>query len=163
MNIALRCYIDNKLNPQNDNVIHYNDNLVLVFDTETTIDKYQNLNFGSYGVWQNDKLDEFGLFYDNNLDNNDVKTLSDYANKKHIKLITKSQFLDMFIDYVYKRRAICVGFNLPFDISRIAIDYSISRRDNNAFSFKLFENVYMPRIIIKHIDSKRSLINFSTP
>ncbi len=163
MNIALRCYIDNKLNAQNDNVIHYNDNLMLVFDTETTIDQYQNLKFGSYGVWQNDKLDEFGLFYDNNLDNNDVKTLSDYADKKHIKLITKSQFLDMFIDYVYKRRAICVGFNLPFDISRIAIDYSISRRDNNAFSFKLFDNVYMPRIIIKHIDSKRSLINFSTP
>ena len=163
MNIALRCYIDNKLYAQNDNVIHYNDNLVLVFDTETTIDQYQNLKFGSYGVWQNDKLDEFGLFYDNNLDNNDVKTLSDYADKKHIKLITKSQFLDMFIDYVYKRRAICIGFNLPFDISRIAIDYSISRRDNNAFSFKLFDNVYMPRIIIKHIDSKRSLINFSTP
>ncbi|MDE1825337.1 MAG: hypothetical protein KGH61_01675 [Candidatus Micrarchaeota archaeon] len=163
MNIALRCYIDNKLHAQNDKVIHYNENLVLVFDTETTIDQYQNLKFGSYGIWQNDKLDEFGLFYDNNLDNSDVKTLSDYANKKHIKLVTKSQFLDMFIDYVYKRRAICVGFNLPFDISRIAIDYSISRKDNNAFSFKLFDNVYMPRIIIKHIDSKRSLINFSTP
>lgn len=163
MNIALRCYIDNKLNPQSNNVIHYNDNLVLVFDTETTIDQYQNLKFGSYGIWENDKLDEFGLFYDNNLDNNDVKTLSDYADKKHIKLITKSQFLDMFIDYVYKRRAICVGFNLPFDISRIAIDYSISRKDNNAFSFKLFDSVYQPRIIIKHIDSKRSLINFSTP
>ena len=163
MNIALRCYIDNKLAAQNDNVIHYNDNLVLVFDTETTIDQYQNLKFGFYGIWQNDKLDEFGLFYDNNLDNSDVRTLSDYADKKHIKLITKSQFLDMFIDYVYKRRAICVGFNLPFDISRIAIDYSISRKDNNAFSFKLFDNVYIPRIIIKHIDSKRSLINFSTP
>ncbi len=163
MNIALRCYIHNDNNPQNDNVIHYNENLVFVFDTETTTDRYQNLKFGSYGIWENDKLDEFGLFYDNNLDNNDIKTLSDYANKKHIKLITKSQFLELFIDYVYKRRAICVGFNLPFDISRIAIDYGISRRDNNAFSFKLFENVYMPRIIIKHIDSKRSLINFSTP
>ena len=58
-----------------------NDNLVLVFDTETTIDQYQNLKFGSYGIWENDKLDEFGLFYDNNLDNNDVKTLSDYADK----------------------------------------------------------------------------------
>ena len=163
MNIALRCYIDNILNPQNDNVIRYNENLVFVFDTETTIDQYQTFKFGSYGVWQNDKLDEFGLFYNNNLDSNDVKTLSDYANKKHIKLITKSQFLDMFIDYVYQRRAICVGFNLPFDISRIAIDYSVSRNDNNAFSFKLFDNVYLPRIIIKHIDSKRSLINFSIP
>jgi hypothetical protein len=163
MNIALRCYIDNKLDLQSPNVIHYNENLVFVFDTETTIDQYQNLKFGSYGIWQNDELDEFGLFYDSNLDNTDVKTLSDYADKKHIKRITKSQFLDLFIDYVYKRRAICVGFNLPFDISRIALDYGISRRDNNAFSFKLFDSVYQPRIIIKHIDSKRSLINFSTP
>jgi hypothetical protein len=163
MNIALRCYIDNKLDLQSPNVIHYNENLVFVFDTETTIDQYQNLKFGSYGIWQNDELYEFGLFYDSNLDNTDVKTLSDYADKKHIKLITKNQFLDLFIDYVYKRRAICVGFNLPFDISRIALDYGISRRDNNAFSFKLFDSVYQPRIIIKHIDSKRSLINFSTP
>ena len=163
MNIALRCYIDNKPNAQNDNITYYNDNLVFVFDTETTADQYQSFKFGSYGVWQNGKLCEFGLFYDNSLDNKDIKTLSEYANKKHIKLITRKQFLDLFIDYVYKRRAMCVGFNLPFDISRIAMDYGISRRDNNAFSFKLFDNIYMPRIIIKHIDSKRSLINFSTP
>jgi len=163
VNVALRCYIDNKVSTRKDDPAYYNENLVFVFDTETTVDQYQNLKFGSYGIWENGKLYEFGLFYDNNLDNNDVKTLSDYADKKHIKLITKSQFLDLFIDYVYKRRAICVGFNLPFDISRIALDYSISRKDNNAFSFKLFDSVYMPRIIIKHIDSKRALINFSTP
>ena len=163
MNIALRCYIDSILNPQSNNVIHYNENLVFVFDTETTTDQYQTFKFGSYGIWENGKLREFGLFYDSKLDNSEVKTLSDYAIKKRMKLITKNEFLDLFIDYVYTRRAICISFNLPFDISRIAIDYNISRNNNNAFTFKLFNNVYLPRIIIKHIDSKRSLINFSTP
>ena len=90
MNIALRCYFDNKLNPQNDNVIQYNENLVFVFDTETTIDQYQNLRFGSYSIWENDKLDKFGLFYDNNPDNNDVKTLSNSLKEKALL-----SFLDM--------------------------------------------------------------------
>jgi len=168
MNIALRCYIDNTLKPQTNVVTPYNKNLVLVFDTETTIDKYQNLNFGSFGVWENDEFVEFVLFYDDNLDNKHVETLSDYANKKHMKLITKTKFLDVFADYVYKRRAVCIGFNLPFDISRIASTYGVSRngksgKNNDGFSFKLFDNIYQPRITIKHIDSKRSLINFSTP
>jgi hypothetical protein len=173
MRIAVRCYMDNAPKPQMDSSIPYNENLVFVFDTETTTDQYQDLLFGSYGIWENDRLKEFGVFHENGLDQTKLDILSDYAKKKHTKLITKSEFLELFMEYVYKRRAICIGFNLPFDISRVALKYGISRNrkdangviksNKNAFSFKLSDNILYPRITIEHIDSKRALINFTNP
>ena len=37
---------------------------ILVFDTETTTDLYQNLKFGYFKIYQNNVLDYHGLFYD---------------------------------------------------------------------------------------------------
>src|SRR5450631_3259228 len=66
-----------------------------------------------------------------------------------------------------------VGFNLPFDLSRIASSAGAARRRyHGGFSFVLWEytdkngsvreNCYRPRIAIKHIDSKRALIAFTS-
>jgi len=65
-----------------------------------------------------------------------------------------------------------VGFNLPFDLSRLAFNVTPARREfGGGFSFGLWtytdENRVVrldpnrPRITIKHIDSKRALISFT--
>ena len=177
---TLRCYVDSKREVKDQPERYYNENLVFLFDTETTIDTYQNLLFGSCGVWENGKLTKFNLFHAEDLSESKVKTLRDYASKhkvgkQHIDLITQNEFVELFFEYVQKRRAICICFNAPFDISRLALTFDTSKgsrsrnkddqnkRKNDAFSFELSKNIYKPRIVIKHINSKSAFIGFAKP
>jgi hypothetical protein len=65
-----------------------------------------------------------------------------------------------------------VGFNLPFDLSRVACDFTTARgRFAGGFALELWSyrdqhghehhNPHRPRIAIKHIDSKRALKGFT--
>lgn len=69
----------------------------------------------------------------------------------------------------YRTRGLVVGFNLPFDLSRLGFDMAEARdRYAGGFSLGLWSyidpsgversNRFRPRIAIKHIDSKRSLM-----
>jgi len=69
----------------------------------------------------------------------------------------------------YVGRGLVVGFNLPFDLSRVARGYSDARH-HFAGGFSLImdgdergENRYAPRVRIKTQDSKRAFIGFSKP
>lgn len=162
-NIGLRCYVDSgrKEKPTTDAIPTHNSNLVLVFDTETSTDQYQNLRFGSCGIWDNGIEKEFYLFYDEAIKEKELAILKEYADKNNYQLKTKTDFIEqVFYRYVFYERAICVGFNLPFDLSRLAIDFKPSRKYNDGFSFILSNDTLKPRIIIKSIDSKRSFIEF---
>ena len=62
-----------------------------------------------------------------------------------------------------------MGFNLPFDLTRIALSASKARgrKRNSTYvgghSLRLWENeTYRPRISYKAIDSKRTLMGFTT-
>jgi hypothetical protein len=79
--------------------------------------------------------------------------------------------LDKFYDVAYETRALIVGFNLPFDLSRLANDVAPARGDMvGGFSLGLWSyrkaggparhHPFRPRLAIKHIDSKRALISF---
>jgi hypothetical protein len=72
--------------------------------------------------------------------------------------------------------ALIVGFNLPFDLSRIAIQSSNAEgRYRGGFSLTIWDHedkatgkrrpsgLYRPRIRIKHLDKKRSFIGFGSP
>jgi hypothetical protein len=62
---------------------------------------------------------------------------------------------------VYDAHALCVGFNLPFDLSRLAISYGLAReRFRNGFSFILSKNKFHPRIRIRSLDSTKAFIEF---
>jgi len=91
-------------------------------------------------------------------------------------LVSRRAFVnEVFWRYAYKARAIIVGFNLPFDLARLAIGWGPARRHDAAgrFSLALFdymgrdgerrENPHRPRVRIKTIDSKRHLIQFTSP
>lgn len=116
---------------------------VLTFDTETTSDTFQNLKVGYFEIHEKGILQESGFFYnpmhENNLDVNirfaisqnnlsqnplsyeEVQTLKEYAKKENIPLYTTKQFIENIYFYeVYEKETLCNGFNLPFDVSRIA-------------------------------------------
>ena len=154
---------------------------MLVFDTETRTDASQRLTFGSYRFFVNDELREEGLFYADDLPPKDRRKLEKYvaAQNKHasrrggvrLLLLTRQEFLKKFYKAVYKGRALLVGFNLPFDLSRIAFTVRRARgRFAGGFSLALWSYAKMgvekpssrrPSVGIKHIDSKRALKGFT--
>jgi len=143
--------------------------------------------FGSYQYCRTDSsglyVADEGIFYADDLDATDPEgfgVLTQYikdhlgVHGKPLRLLSRSQFVEeVFYKAAYKARAQVVGFNLPFDISRIAVEVAEARGFNRGgFSFILFrgaegsgfaERRHRPRIIVKHRDSKGSFISFSKP
>jgi len=149
---------------------------MLVFDTETQTDEAQRLTFGSYRFFVDNELHEEGLFYADDLPAKDRKTLEGYVAEKnrrgtHLLLLNRRKFLKKFYKAVYKGRALLVGFNLPFDLSRIAIAGRPARgRFAGGFSLALWSYIkngiekpdpHRPSVGVKHIDSKRALKGFT--
>lgn len=141
----------------------------LIFDTETTTDAAQKLRFGTYQVRKCSELMEAGVFYDpETLNEAEQVTLKNYAAKHELTIMTAQEFIeDIFYRVGYKYRASIVGFNLPFDISRLAIDHSPAKGTpynkimRGGFSFKLSDNKYNPRVQIKHVSSRDAFIQFT--
>jgi hypothetical protein len=160
-------------------------NLVLVFDTETTIDVTQALTFGSARLckWINARLEclrEY-LFHADDLNQTDpdgLETLRAYARthraENHLELHSRSAFLDRVLWPALKSPIRIASLNLPFDFSRLAVKWSEGRgRFAKGFSLVLWslldktgkpkENRFRSRVRIKHVDSKRALIGFTNP
>lgn len=163
--LYFRCYTEKKRTgkgrKQED--IEPNQDLVLVFDTETKSNEYQGLVFGSCGIWSFGKLRHFYIFYDDNLPEQDIKKITKIASRYKCKLLSRKDFVEtVFIPYVYRARAICVGFNLPFDLSRLATYSGKAKLQHNGFSLKLSESKSNPRIVIKSLDGKSAFIQFAS-
>ena len=140
---------------------------VLVFDTETTTDAAQQLRFGCYQVRKSGLLEDEGIFYDPvTLSKSEIFLLKGYADDRDLNLLTTEEFIEqVFFYYVYSLSALCVGFNLPFDLSRLAIGHSHARGKTmrGGFSLKLSENNRQPRVQVKHINIRTSIIQFTIP
>jgi len=155
---------DNRNVSSSNYQINSNNSTVLVFDTETTPDQYQNLLFGSCGIWVNGHLKKFYLFYADWLKQAQIRKICAYAQRNNLEVLPKSEFVErVFYPYVYQARAKCVGFNLPFDLSRLAISYGKARKFAGGFSLKLSANPAQPNIRIKSINSKAAFIEFTKP
>src|SRR5215204_1532252 len=97
---------------------------------ETTTDS-QRLRFGFYQVRKRGRLIEEGFFYAEDLPESDLECLRGIvAQNPKLRLLTVSQFREwVFWRIAYKRRANIIGFNLPFDLSRLALDHQPARGD----------------------------------
>ena len=138
---------------------------VFVFDTETTVDEYQNLKFGSFVVSNKGAITSMGLFYNpESLNGRELNEIISYRkNNPLIKLYTLDEFIDVFYKNTYENKIPCVGFNLPFDISRLAYGFGYARGSmKGGFVFKLSDERKNPPIIIKHNDSSQSFIRFQS-
>lgn len=138
----------------------------VIFDTETTTDAAQRLRFGTYQVRKGDELRESGLFFDGEaLTDNELGTLIAYGDQQGLELLTLAEFIEnVFFKIGYELRASIVGFNLPFDISRLALDHSSARLAmRGGFSFKLSPRRKWPRVQVKHLSRRAALIQFNKP
>lgn len=164
---------------------------VLILDTETTVDASQRLVFGSYRYcrWDSGILVcvEEGLFYADDLQADNpagFAILERYAKTQlarvaagfstTLQVLSRRDFLKhVFFPAACEAKALIVGFNLPFDLSRLASAWGEGRRKYyKGFSFVLSayqdkhtgewkEDPYYARVGIKHIDSKRSFMGFT--
>jgi hypothetical protein len=142
-------------------------NVVLVFDTETDLDEAQHLRFGTYQVYVDSKLDEQGLFYDpNTISKKDLRVLHRYAMRNDLKCRALEDYIStVFYGIGYDLGATIVGFNLPFDISRIAWHYSTAKTPSmsEGFSFALSHDSRRGRVQVKMLSGSAPSIRFATP
>jgi hypothetical protein len=153
----------------------------LVIDVETTIGLGQKLNFGFYR-WcklQPDghyACEEEGIFHNNGLDNRAMNRLHEFArthkahvahdNSSKILVMSRDQFVEGPLWDIIMAGGVLVGYNLPFDISRLAQDDRPTAK-NNGWSFVMFtypsgiENIHRPRITIVPKDSHTAFIRLA--
>jgi hypothetical protein len=160
---------------------------VLFVDTETTTDATQALNFGNWQFCRTDSTGLYvadeGLFYADDLPSSDPTgygLLREYVRShvgnhgKAMRLLSRSEFVEkVFYKAAYTLRARVVGFNLPFDLSRIAVGVTEARgRNRGGFSFILSagaensgyaERRHRPRVVVRHRDAKGAFISLSKP
>lgn len=138
----------------------------LVFDTETTTDPGQALRFGTY-QWRNGaELMEAGIFFEPEVTStSELLALMSYTFRHGLQLRTRDEFVDeVFFGRAYKLRARVVGFNLPFDISRLAIKHGPARGAMfGGFTFTLSRQKYWPHVRVKHLSRRSALISFAAP
>src|SRR5215472_5792641 len=177
--IAVRVYPDLHKNRKRSDKPWKLPDAMLVWDTETRIDATQRLTFGSYRFIVGGRCLEEALFCADDLTNEERRVLEECATAnraeavdKRLHLRTRREFIDLIYRGAYKGRCLLIGFNLPFDLSRIAYDYKDARgRFAGGFSLGIWSYIdkmgreqghqYRPRIGIKHIDSKRALKGFT--
>ena len=138
----------------------------LVFDTETTTDASQRLRFGCYQFRKGGMLVEAGagLFFDPNvLSAAEQELLAAFAKSRGLKCMTKAAFIDdIFYGLAYDLRATILGFNLPFDLSRLAVRHNSARgKMRGGFSFQLSEDKWKARVQVKHLTARAALIQFA--
>ncbi len=151
---------------------------VLVFDTESRTDPDQRLTFGCWRVLVGGETVDEGLFHAEDLPEEDLATLRSYTETRRaddgksgkLRLLPRREFLeDVLWKVGYQARGLVVGFNLPFDLARLAVGWGEARGSfyGGGFSLVLWdyehhgawlEDKYRPRLEVKTIDSKRSLM-----
>lgn len=138
----------------------------LIFDCETTIDAIQQLRVGFFQVRKGKTLEIEGIFVDpSNITASEEKLIQAYADTHSLIVLTISEFRsNIFLKYGYIRCGTVVGFNLPFDLSRIALSHSPARRSmREGFSFALTQDKQDPRVRVKHLSPRAAIIDFATP
>ncbi|MBL0924296.1 MAG: hypothetical protein IBJ12_07500 [Sphingomonadaceae bacterium] len=172
--LSLRAFAESKIPKQPKQVSKkrppYASEWTLVFDTETTTDAGQSLRIGTYQVRKAGELFGAGVFFDpEGVTDAELLTLKSYSSANGLSLLTRDEFADqIFYGIGYQLRATIIGFNLPFDISRIAIHHGSARSNKyqdmrGGFTFKISNQKIYPNCQIKHLSRNCSFIRFASP
>ena len=154
----------------------------LIFDCETRITADQTLTFG---FWRFCKLQdgcyvalEEGILHDKKLRTKELIVLRAYARATkletaddgcdRLRLYSRTKFVQEVIGMAIQTKALIAGFNLPFDLSRIAVDWNpaqnggwtlIMQQWRNPKTGELEPNESFPRVITKALNSKASILS----
>ena len=159
---------------------------VLVFDTETSSDEAQRLRFGVYQLLQKGWPREQGFFFDD-VKPAELETLKTEAPRHGCpEPLSVSDFVDrIFLPTVFKAGGLVVGFNLPFDLSRLAMRHGAARVSRaprtpeeigaeaplkkadrsmaGGFTFQLSPFDDQPFLRVKHLNSRSAFFRFAKP
>ena len=82
---------------------------------------------------------------------------------ERIRVLTRAEFAEeIFYKSGYAVGAQIVGFNLPFDLSRLAIRHGSARRSmRGGFSLILSEKEDQPAVAVKHLSQRAAMIRFT--
>jgi hypothetical protein len=154
--------------------------LVLDCESRTTADLTLTFGFWRFCELRDDRYvcTEEGIFHDDSLSAKEFDALRRYVKSNQpettedgcdrMRLYSRAKFIDEVLGMAIQAKALIVGFNLPFDLSRIAVDWGTA--DNGGWSLilsqwrnpetrKIEPNIFFPRIVIKALNSKAALIN----
>ncbi len=163
---------------------------VLVFDTECTLDTAQKLTIGAYRVCELTKagyrcVDE-GIFGADDLSSEHRKIIESYiADPRHVPQIefrtfpprlqlsayTRSEFVERVFWKAIRKGAMVVGFNLPFDLSRLAVRCGVAQNSEWSLALSLRKShktgdlepyPERPRIVIDAKNTHSAFIRFSS-
>jgi hypothetical protein len=159
---------------------------ILIYDCETLTDPTQKLTFGAYRICKlvdgRYLCEEEGLFYSNDLLAEQRKILvrhvkSDdvYADieaksltpKIRLQLLPRSEFIEKVFFKAIQDKTMIVGFNVPFDLARLAEDWGVSNDGGHSLAIlkcynpksgQIEEDTFYPRIVYTALNSKAALI-----
>jgi hypothetical protein len=136
---------------------------VLVFDTETTTDTAQRLLFGFFRLYVRDRLAREALIVSQLLTHSEMECVSEYAARCGLQLYSREDFVEkVFYPEVYLRGAVCIGFNLPFDLSRIAFHARCgSGKNRRKFTLALSHRLTWHDVRIESLSGAASIIQFT--
>jgi len=150
----------------------------LVFDSETTIDIRQDLNFlwwrfcerkGDVYVSQQE-----GLVYSDTLDAESINLIHTYARNQradveegcpeNVLVQSRTEFVDGEFWQAIQAGATIVCFNAPFDLSRLALEYREAQRKDTGWSMVMWKyqgkpDKLKPRLRIKPKDARSAFIS----
>ena len=138
---------------------------VFVFDCETTSsDPYQNLTFGSFRYYINGDLHKTGIFYNPKIvEAPQLRILAKYCSSHNLRLYSEDEFIDLFYEYIWGQKAVCVGHNLVFDISRLIKRYGYTKGyDKGNFSLVLSDDKSKPRVKTIRRNEGKILLKFGS-
>jgi hypothetical protein len=160
----------------------------LVFDTESTIDPKQKLTFGCYRRCQfvGDRYQciEEGLFYSDSLPPTSQRLVARYVNNPvnipsterlppqiKLKLHTRTSLVRSLFWTAVQSGHLIVGFNLPFDLSRIAVQSTNADKGGWSLILSLRKSkktgetevdLDRPRLVVTSINSKMAFFQLSS-
>lgn len=155
----------------------------LILDCESRLTADQTLTFGFWRFCElrgNEYVcTEEGIFHDDHgLSAREFDVLRKYAKAtkpetpadgcNRLRPYSRAKFVEEVLGMAIHAKALIVGFNLPFDLSRLALDWEtadngghslILSQWHNAKTGKLGPNKYFPRIVVKALNSKTAIIH----
>jgi hypothetical protein len=157
-----------KANHERNSGTPQNDRLTLVFDTETTTDVRQELRFGIAQLYSNGRLVRTMVFL-GEVTLKERQTISIWAKAHGASISTIFEFVTReFLPLAVDSRVVIAGFNLPFDLARIAADWEPKRKvsGKRAWTLSLIPRsnpkwAFVPRIRVERVHSAMSFISFT--
>jgi hypothetical protein len=91
-----------------------------------------------------------------------------YVHEQGMELFSRAEFVEkIFFGYGWKKRALIIGANLPFDIGQLAIEHGPTKGRSifmrGGFSFTLSTNPRRPHVQVKRLGARATAIRFTIP